>query len=84
MTKINYSSHDDCGVFGMISKNANKISSEFIVKATECIRYRGSKYGAGYDFRRRCGNGLHPSSRRPKGCVPFFQIPFDTWARQPV
>ena len=48
MTKINYSSHDDCGVFGMISKNSNKISSELIVKATECIRYRGSKYGAGY------------------------------------
>ena len=48
MTKINYSPHDDCGVFGIISKNSNKISSDLVVKATECIRYRGSKYGAGY------------------------------------
>ena len=48
MPKINYSPHDDCGVFGIISKNSNKISSELIVNAIECIRYRGSKYGAGF------------------------------------
>jgi len=40
---------DDCGVFGVIrKKNAPQIPSSVAVKAIECVRFRGSPFGAGF------------------------------------
>ncbi|MBM3898341.1 MAG: glutamate synthase [Thaumarchaeota archaeon] len=40
---------DDCGVFGVIRKeNSSQIPSSVAVKAIECVRFRGSPFGAGF------------------------------------
>ena len=40
---------DDCGVFGVIrKKNAPQIPSSVAIRAIECVRFRGSPFGAGF------------------------------------
>lgn len=40
---------DDCGVFGILRKpSAAMVPSSIAVKAIECVRFRGSPFGAGF------------------------------------
>ncbi|MBI2126339.1 MAG: hypothetical protein HYU02_03375 [Thaumarchaeota archaeon] len=40
---------DDCGVFGVLRKHgAQQIPSSVAVKAIDCVRFRGSAFGAGF------------------------------------
>ena len=49
MNKFKIVSKDDCGVFAVLrKKNSNKISSSIAINGIECVRFRGSKYGAGF------------------------------------
>jgi glutamate synthase domain-containing protein 1/glutamate synthase domain-containing protein 3 len=42
-------SKDDCGVFAILKKkHAKKISNQVAVDGIECVRFRGSKFGAGF------------------------------------
>ena len=49
MNKFKIISKDDCGVFAVLrKKNSNKIPSSIAIDGIECVRFRGSKYGAGF------------------------------------
>ena len=42
-------SKDDCGVFAILKKkHAKKIFNQVVVDGIECVRFRGSKFGAGF------------------------------------
>ena len=42
-------SKDDCGVFAVLKKkHSSKISNQIAVDGIECVRFRGSKFGAGF------------------------------------
>ena len=49
MIKSKIVSKDDCGLFAILRKtNSPKISNSIAVSGIECVRFRGSKYGAGF------------------------------------
>lgn len=52
---------DDCGVFGVLRKNsAPLIPSSVAIKAIECVRFRGSPFGAGFaNFYTNGGSNLY-------------------------
>ena len=63
MIKFNIISKDDCGVFAILrKKNSNKIPSSIAIDGIECVRFRGSKYGAGFacfDLDNRSSNNYY-------------------------
>ena len=49
MTDNKLVSKDDCGVFAVLKKkHSSKIPNQIAVDGIECVRYRGSKFGAGF------------------------------------
>ena len=49
MTDHKLVSKDDCGVFAILKKKHSvKISNQIAIDGIECVRFRGSKYGAGF------------------------------------
>ena len=49
MTDHKIVSKDDCGVFAILKKKHSvKISNQIAIDGIECVRFRGSKYGAGF------------------------------------
>ena len=49
MTDNKLVSKDDCGVFAVLKKkHSSKIPNQIAVDGIECVRFRGSKFGAGF------------------------------------
>ena len=49
MTDHKIVSKDDCGVFAILKKKHSvKIPNQIAIHGIECVRFRGSKYGAGF------------------------------------
>ena len=49
MTDNRLVSKDDCGVFAVLKKkHSSKIPNQIAVDGIECVRFRGSKFGAGF------------------------------------